>query len=286
MKTISATVLLTIVVCADIFAQNGALMEGMNPSRTNVSPAPSPVSLPTFEVIASNVSGTLKRIAADGSLILSDGATVSSYEKSGRLRWSQNIVALLNGAIVDIAIVPAGPIYVSSANTLTALDPDSGEAIWAQSFGANSGNESSPLVVDSKGTVYFHTGSTVGAAPEKLTAVNLDGTQKWEYSGRTGRGAGGVVFSTDESTSYLLQPSRSEGGGSTIVGLSAASGEVLFEAACATPGRVYAYASSNRLYTGYDSNNLLQFSPELQSCSVIANEAAPQTDEACCAGLR
>jgi outer membrane protein assembly factor BamB len=139
-----ASVLLTILVSADLFAQTAARMEGMNPSRTNVSPAPGPVSGPMFAVIASNVLGTLKRIGADGSLILSDGAAVSSYEKTGRLRWRANIFDALNGAIVDLAIAPFGPIYASSANTLIALDPDTGKPVWAQPLVVNSGNDSGP----------------------------------------------------------------------------------------------------------------------------------------------
>jgi hypothetical protein len=270
MKNIAAVLLMTLV-CANLFAQRGALMEGMNPSRTNLSPAPTPVSRPAFEVIASEASGTLKRIAVDGSLILTDGAVLSFYEKTGRLRWRQEIFAVLNGAIVDVAVAPTGAIYASSSNTLIALHSDSGKPIWAQPLVLSSGDESGPLVVDSKGTVYIHTGSTTQGSVEKLTAVDPDGTRKWEYIGRTGRGAGRPVFSIDESTTYLLQPSPFDGGAGTLVGLSAASGEVLFQSGCTTSGPVYAYSSANRIYTGYDGNNLLQFSPELQSCSVVAS---------------
>ena len=122
MKNIGA-VLLWMVVCADLFAQNGPRMEGMNPSRTNVSSASGPVLQPAFDVIASNVWGSVKRIGLDGSLILSDGATVSSYDTRGRQRWRENIMDVLNGGIADLAIAPSGVVYASSADALIALDP-------------------------------------------------------------------------------------------------------------------------------------------------------------------
>src|SRR5438874_3362131 len=231
MKNIGA-VLLWMVVCADLFAQNGSRMEGMNPSRTNVSSASGPVLQPAFDVIAANVWGSVKRIGLDGSLILSDGATVSSYDTRGRQRWRENIMDVLNGGIADLAIAPSGVVYASSADALIALDPDTGKPIWPQPLLTNSGNESGPLVVDSNGTVYFHTGSTLSGIPEKLTAVNPDGTRKWEHTGHTGGGVGRPVFSGDESTAYLLEPSVSVGGADTIVGLSVISVEVLFETAC------------------------------------------------------
>jgi outer membrane protein assembly factor BamB len=269
-KNVSA-VLLMLLISANLFAQNGARMEGMNPSRTNVSAAPSPVSQPQFEVIASNISGRLKRIAADGALILSDGVGVSCYETTGRLRWREKLSDVINGAVVDVAIAPGGAIYVSSANTLVGLSPDTGKPLWAHSLVLNSGDESGPLVVDSNGTVYFHTGAAFAGVQEKLTAVNPGGTRKWEYAGHSGRGAGRPIFSTDESASYLLLPSPPGGGTGTIVGLSAISGEVLFEAACGTPSRAYAFSPSKGIYTGSEGNSLLRFSPELQNCSVVAS---------------
>src|SRR5436190_5163121 len=200
MKNTAAGLSILLLLCTDLFAQSGSRMEGMNPSRTNASSAPAPVSRPTFEIIASNVAGRLERIASDGSLIMSDGAAVSSYEKTGRLRWRENISGVLNGAITDIAIAPIGTIYVSSAGTLTALNPDNGKPLWAQPLVVNSATASAPLVVDSQGTVYFHTGSTFGRPQQKLTAINPDGTRKWEYFAQSGQAPARPVFISDEST--------------------------------------------------------------------------------------
>src|SRR5947207_11871369 len=76
---------------------HGWRMEGFNPSRTNVSTVSGPAAKPEFELIASNVPGVLKRIADDGSLILSDGDTISSYATDGSLRWRTNVRITLNG---------------------------------------------------------------------------------------------------------------------------------------------------------------------------------------------
>src|SRR5882762_4020463 len=92
----------------------GWRMEGFNPSRTNVSTVSGPNSKPEFERIASNVSGSLRRIAEDGSLILTDGTTVSSYTKDGQLRWRTNVLTTLSGPVADVALASSGIIYVSS----------------------------------------------------------------------------------------------------------------------------------------------------------------------------
>src|SRR2546422_11542194 len=76
--------------------QDGWRTEGFNPSRTNVSLVSGPSSNPAFRVIASNVSGSLKRIANDGSLILTDGDTISSHTHEGQLRWRTNVLPILN----------------------------------------------------------------------------------------------------------------------------------------------------------------------------------------------
>jgi len=219
---------------------HGWRMDGFNPSRTNVSTVSGPNSKPEFEVIASNVSGTLKRIADDGSLILTDGATVLSLAKDGSIQWRTDVLATLNGSVVDIALASSGIVYVSSANRLIALDPKSGKGTWPQAVTTNSGDESGPLVVGSDGTIYFHTGSTQPGYQERLTAINPDGTRKWEYTGNAGRGSGRPVFNSNESTIYLQQLRPEAGGGGKVVGLSAATGRPVFETPCDVRGGVYA----------------------------------------------
>src|SRR2546425_13276799 len=115
---------------------------------------------------------------ADGAVILTDRATVSSYAKTGGLRWRENIFNVLNGAVVDLAIAPSGTIYASSANALIALNPDSGKPLWAQPLVASSGEASGPLGVDSQGTAYVGSSSACGVVQEKLTGVDPAGTRR------------------------------------------------------------------------------------------------------------
>jgi hypothetical protein len=150
--------LLLLQFAVGMVPQNGSQMEGFIPSRTGVSPLPGPASLPTFRVIATNVQGSLKGIGYDGSSFLTDGTTVSSYTATGEARWRVPVSTHLNGSVVDLAFASSGLVYASSANALIALDPATGQPVWAQPFVANSGDESSPLIIGKDGTIYFHTG--------------------------------------------------------------------------------------------------------------------------------
>src|SRR6267142_4280025 len=243
--------------------ENGWRMDGSNPSRTNVSPLPGPTSLPTFRVIASNVQASLKRTADDGSLVLTDGRSIASYTDSGQLRWRTNALAVLNGLVVDVAVASSGVVYASSTNTVIALDPITGQPGWAQPFLANSGDESAPLIIGKDGTVYFHTGSKAGGFQERFTAINPDGTRKWDYLGNTGRGYRPAVLSTDQSTVYLYQLDAS---GGRAVGLSSGSGQALLNSACGISDGIYAF--SDVLNTGGANGNLLKFPTDIQNCSV------------------
>ncbi len=253
---------------------HGWRMEGFNPSRTNVSTVSGPNFKPEFEIIASNVPGSLKRIADDGSLILSDGETVSSYTKDGQIRWRTNVLTSLYGPVVDVALASSGIVYVSSATQFVALDPQTGLSTWPQPVVTNSGDESGPLVVAADGTIYFHTGSTQRAYQERLTAINPDGTRKWEYTGNASRGSSRPVFNSDESMVYLPQLRAADTGSGTVVGLSGATGQPVFETPCDVRGGVYAYSRAKVLYTGDVNNNLLQFPADTQNCTVSTSGLA------------
>ena len=265
-KPIITALVLILSTFANLNAQNGWRMEGGNASRTNVSPAPGPTSLPAFRVVATYVSGTVTRIADDGSVILTDGTFVSSYTTQGQLQWRTNVADGLGGRVVDVALASSGTVYVSSARTLVALDPFTGQPSWPTPFVANSGDESGPLVVSSDGTVYFHTGATAAGTPERFTAINADGTRKWEFLGNSGRGSGRAVLSTDGLTIYLYQ--LRSGGLAKAVGLSSLTGQVVSDTPCDVRNGIYGYSSSNILYTGTISNNLLTSPSNLRSCQV------------------
>src|SRR5205085_1697672 len=110
------------------------------PSRTNVSTVAGPNAKPEFDVIASNVAGTLQRIAEDGSLIFSDAETIASYTKEGQVRWRTNVVTGLNGPVADVAVAASGTVYVSSATRIIALNPQTGQPSWLQPVVTNSGD--------------------------------------------------------------------------------------------------------------------------------------------------
>src|SRR5215475_5705120 len=109
------SVLLALVVISNLTGQNGSRMEGFNSSHTNVSRAAGPVALPEFETIATNLTGSLKRIADDGSLIVGDQRMVASYTRAGQLKWRTNVADTINGAVVDIVVASSGTVYASSA---------------------------------------------------------------------------------------------------------------------------------------------------------------------------
>jgi len=201
-------------------------------------------------------------------LILTDGTTVSSYTDSGQMRWQRNILAGLNGPVVDLAVGSSGVVYASSANTLIALDPATGQPGWSAPFFANTGDESGPLVVGKDGTIYFHTGGTSAGFQERFTAINPDGTLRWEYLGNTGRGYRPAVFTTDESTVYLYQHDGFGDLGRAI-GLSSLSGKVELKSACDVKGGIYAF--SDALDTGGSNSNLLKLPTDLQNCAVSAS---------------
>ncbi|PYS27524.1 MAG: hypothetical protein DMG11_16110, partial [Acidobacteria bacterium] len=264
MTSLITAALLILLTSSSVIAQNGWRMEGFNPSRTNVSKASGPTSNPAFEVIASDVSGGIKRIADDGSLILTDGTSVSWYSSGGQLKWRRNVVPSINGSVVDLAVAASGTVYVSSANTVIALDPNTGEPSWHAPFVSSPSKDSGPLVIGPDGTIYFHT----GGSQEKLTAIGFDGTPEWEYSGNTGIGSSRPIFSSDGSISYMFQLSSGLDGTGKAVGLSAATGRTFFEAPCDARSGAYSYSTSGILYTGDANNNLLRFPSDLQSCSV------------------
>src|SRR5437660_9412714 len=93
----------------------------------------------------------------------------------------------------------------------------------------------------------------------------------WEFAGNGSVGSGPQVFKRDDSTICLQHLSPQETGAGKVVGLSAATGEPVFETPCDVRGGVYAYSSAKVLYTGDVNNNLLQFPADTQNCSVSSS---------------
>lgn len=175
---------------------------------------------------------------------------MSYYSGTGQFKWS----APAGG--VDVALGPTGTVYVSTFSAVVALNKDTGQPLWPASVVTNNGNESSALAIDNNGTIYFRTGSSqVGPSP-KLTAINPDGTIKWDAIVGI-RGYERSIFSTDQSVIYIAER-----------GLSPATGQVIYTPACTY--YPYVFAPWNLLYTNDFNGSLQSLSPSLQSCSAVA----------------
>lgn len=234
-------------------------MDGFNPQRTNRSTSAGPSTLPNFKTIATHVSGVIRRIGFNGALILTGTDSVSSYSSTGQLMWITNVPGT-----VDVAIASTGTVYVSSAGSVLALNKDTGAILWT--YNANVGNLSWPMAIGSDDVIYFHSGSSFVGVPNKLSAINADGTKKWEIEVA---GQDRPVLSNDESLAYLLINNPS-GFGGTVLAIDTANGQTFLASDnCDSRGGVYAFSPSGSLYTGETNDNLLAHSQSLQACSFV-----------------
>jgi hypothetical protein len=248
-------------------------MQGINPSRTNAASVKGPETTPGFKILAPNVNGALTRIAVDGSLILMQPlvansspsvGVASSYSRAGKLQWTTNVPTDLFG-LRDIAVSHFGTVYVTPSATLSnliALDANSGQQLWTQTN--NTSNRSHPLAVGSDGTIYFTSGA--GPLQGKISAVNPDGSLKWQIIGPESN----IALSTDESSLYVLATKGIAVPTGDVRRYSTVDGSFIANTPCDPRGDVYAFAPWNVLYTGNGSNDLLAFPPDIQSCSVIS----------------
>lgn len=242
----------------------GYRMSGFNMSRTNSTPVRTPLTRPTsFQELNGSVGGRLYRTGDDGTLYLINATTLYAYSSTGQLRWTFNLANLHN-----VAIGPTGTVYASTTSSVYALNPATGQPLWLNPYTVSSpGNLAGPLAVGPSGTVYFHTsGSTVGVTP-LLTAINPDGTRKWERA--AGVTNANPVLSSDETSVYLM---------SSIVDavrISAATGQILSTAACAPRGPVSVYTPWNTVITNDSNNDFLSFTPDLQTCATVSGLQGP-----------
>lgn len=250
----------------------GWRMEGFNGSRSNSSTVGGPSVTVERTVVASNISGALRRIGDDGTLFVVEGSTLSAFNSTGALKWFMGFP--LN--IVDVAIGPEGHVYVSTATSLEALDGASGNPVWSGPYVGSDGNESSPLAVASDGTVFFHTGGST----ERLAALRADGSVKWVQS-LNFRGYTSIVLSATESAIYVGQYrvyyGTTDGFAYTaLIALSAATGQVLStsDSSCWTAYNqgAYLFDSSGALYATdrfpiYGTEQrIVSLSPDLSTC--------------------
>jgi outer membrane protein assembly factor BamB len=153
-------------------------MDGYDGSRTNSSKATGPSTLPSFQPFITNVPSALRLIGPDGSLLLyQPGGTLSVYNANGTPRWT------LGAVVSNVAIAPNGTVITSSVapNSVNAYDLNTGHQVWPSSFTTGlGGNETGALAIDSSRVVYINTGASFVGVPQTLTAINPDGTLKWQ----------------------------------------------------------------------------------------------------------
>ena len=240
-----ASILLNSTVSAPS-SVTGWRMQGINPSRTNAASVKGPEITPGFKILAPNVNGALTRIAVDGSLILMQPlvansspsvGVVSSYSRAGKLQWTTNVSTDLFG-LRDIAVSHFGTVYVTPSATLSnliALDANSGQQLWTQTN--NTSNRSHPLAVGSDGTIYFTSGA--GPLQGKISAVNPDGSLKWQIIGPESN----IALSTDESSLYVLTTKGIAVPTGDVRRYSTADGSFIANTPCDPRGDVYAFRS-------------------------------------------
>jgi outer membrane protein assembly factor BamB len=211
--------------------------------------------------LLTGLNGTLVRIAVDGALLISNGDTVTSYASTGALKWSVSY-----GRVPDVALAVDGTVYVSTGGSIFALNKDTGAPLWPAPYVASSGGESAALAVLKSGTILFHSGY-----PEKLAAINPDGTEKWAI-GDNFRGYSSVVLSTDESVAYFLDLS---GYSSWERGVSTATGQDVYGATFLPRSNTQAFAPWGMLYmpgsNGY-SDFLLGCTMTLSCSSIVGGD--------------
>jgi thermitase len=252
-------------------AANGWRMSGYNGQRTNSTIAAGPVTSPNFLSLLSSANGTLSRIMRDGSLLVYDGTTLRSYAPTGAAKWSAAV-----GGVSDIAISPSGTIYTSTPQTLSAWNGSTGQRVWPTAVTVNSGNETSALAVDSRGSVYIVTGASYVGPSAKVSAFSEAGTLKWENA-LTFRGYEQFVLSSDESLGYILGLVDSWTGPEPFEhAVSTATGSDVYGIASYQQirGNTYAFAPWDILYTGGFDTVLVGCAANFSACSNIGIPSA------------
>jgi outer membrane protein assembly factor BamB len=133
-------------------------------------------------------------IAADGTLYVCTGGTLTGIGADGSSKWQVNV-----GCANTPAIGADGTIYVGGTNVLTALTPPMGVLApttkWT--FPTASGTVSSPNI-GGDGTIYV-------TVANLIYAVTSSGTQRWSYttsgsiSGMVALGPSGTVYAVADS---------------------------------------------------------------------------------------
>lgn len=227
-----------------------------------MTPATGPQTQPQFAIISSDVTERLWRISDSGDLIFTANDSVSSYSASGQLKWRKSI----GGTVFDVAIGSDGTVFASSANSVIALNKDTGSTVWPNPVAANNGNESSPMAIGPDGTIYFLSGAgLVGFDPPNVTAINPSGTIRFKTTADFGWGRGntGLTMNNDASIMYIW------GFPTSLISLSGTTGnQIASSNGCRFHG-VFQFTPFNTGYSFDGDSQLIEFGQSLLTCSPV-----------------
>jgi murein DD-endopeptidase MepM/ murein hydrolase activator NlpD len=251
-------------------------MEGFNAQRSNTSSTNGPQQNPVVETLNPGVVGKLLRVATDGTLILVERSTgtVRAHNSLGGFLWQASVdVSNLfdyGKSYIDAAIGPEQNVYVSTPQSLTAFHLQTGEPVWVAPYAANTGDESSALLIGTDGTVFLHTGGSSLGSVERLAAITPGGDSKWETTLGV-RGYPKVVLSSDQSALYVMQGRRRFNGPYTIIArLSTDTGEVTADSAC-DMREAYIFDSAAQLLLAQATDVTTALTPDLSNCSPVGS---------------
>jgi hypothetical protein len=258
-------------------------MDRYNPSRTNQGSLIGPRNLPNFVTVNNSINGSLIRSGPDGSIITWNpliGSTgfgqIHRYLLNGSMSWDSSIPTDGLG-LKDVAVNQDGTVYVISMGQVVALNKATGNQTWT----FQGSNPTSPLAIGRQGTIYFHSGAAFFGGSETITAIAPDGTPLWQAIG-TFRGDTKMVFSTDESTVYLLNTKSIFGSPiGNVTSYSTTEGHKISDTPCDPRGMLFAYAPWDVLYSfATDGAFFLGLSPDLSSCALVSANGLSTVDMA------
>lgn len=139
-------------------------------------------------------------IAKDGTLYVLDDNKLHALTPNGVAQWTYD-----GGIFSDLAIGPDGTLYIRMGAEIQAVTP-AGKWKWTY----KAGFPTSPPIVGGADTIFT---VVTDGSNSRLTAVNPDGTKKWQGSAITGQfgnlviGPGGVFYAlADPKPAFGINP--------------------------------------------------------------------------------
>jgi hypothetical protein len=101
-----------------------------------------------------------------------EGGTIYAVDPSGSLKWTQRLTVEGNGIVFTPVMSNDNVLYVTTGDTLFAVDSENGEILWSTEGLKISGSPA----INSNGDIYV-----ISSLYSNVYAFNSSGTMKWEY---------------------------------------------------------------------------------------------------------